>query len=126
MGAVTPEPTLVFAELVGRTVVDVETAARVLGLSRNSCLEAIHRQEIPHLAWGRRIVVPVPALLLMLLGVTDVPAFLQSLGVADLPALVAFLGASEAAGVAPALTATARQARSRRAASHTVMSAGGS
>jgi len=33
-------------------------AARILGLSRNSVYQAIHRGEIPHLRVGDRIIIP--------------------------------------------------------------------
>ena len=52
---------------------------------------AIQRGEIPSLRFRGRALVPVPAVILQLVGVSDVPAFLHDPGVADLPALVRFM-----------------------------------
>ena len=60
MDHVTP-PTL--SELLERSVLTVEETARVLGVGRNTAYEACRRGEIPHVRIGRRIVVPVEALL---------------------------------------------------------------
>ena len=70
---------------------DIPTAGRFLGLSKNAAISASLRGEIPRLQFGARVVCPVPALLLMLTGVRDVPVFLRELGVGDLPALVDFV-----------------------------------
>lgn len=46
--------------------VSVETAARMLGLSRSGAFDAIRRGDIPHVRIGRRILVPRAKLLEML------------------------------------------------------------
>lgn len=46
----------------------VETAARILGISRNLCYRMIHEGRIPHLAFGKRIVVPRVGLMRLLAG----------------------------------------------------------
>ena len=45
-----------------RKVYQVDEAAALLGLSKNSTYEAIKRGEIPTIRFGRRIVVPAIAL----------------------------------------------------------------
>ena len=54
-----------------RRTVTVEQAATILGISRTSAFEAVHRGQIPSLRIGRRIVVPVAALERMLGEPTD-------------------------------------------------------
>ncbi len=51
------------AALHGRTTVSVEEAARVLGLGRSAAYEAARRGQLPTRRIGRRLFVPVPALL---------------------------------------------------------------
>ena len=51
------------ADLQGRTTVSVEEAARCLGLGRSAAYEAARRGELPTRRIGRRLLVPVPALL---------------------------------------------------------------
>lgn len=41
-----------------RQTYTVEETARMLGIGRNPCYEAIRRGEIPALRFGRRLVVP--------------------------------------------------------------------
>lgn len=41
----------------------VEEAAAALGIGRSAAYAAVRRGEIPHLTFGRRVVVKVPALL---------------------------------------------------------------
>lgn len=53
-------------DIQGRATITVTEAGRLLGLSRNSAYLAAGRDEIPTLRLGRRLVVPVPALLGML------------------------------------------------------------
>ncbi|MCC5948111.1 MAG: helix-turn-helix domain-containing protein [Nitriliruptoraceae bacterium] len=53
-------------ELREHTTVTVAEAGAVLGLSRNAAYAAVKAGEIPSLTFGRRVVVPVPALLRML------------------------------------------------------------
>jgi excisionase family DNA binding protein len=42
--------------------IDVGTAARRIGLSRNGMYEAVARGEIPSIRIGRRLLIPVHAL----------------------------------------------------------------
>jgi excisionase family DNA binding protein len=51
------------AALQGRVTVSVEEAARLLGLGRSAAYEAARRGELPTRRLGRRLLVPVPALL---------------------------------------------------------------
>jgi excisionase family DNA binding protein len=44
----------------------VEQAGQVLGLGRYAAYDAVKRGEIPVLRFGRRLIVPTPALLAML------------------------------------------------------------
>ena len=39
----------------------VDEVARMLGLSRNSTYEAVHRGELPSLTFGKRVVIPKAA-----------------------------------------------------------------
>lgn len=50
-------------ELATKATISVEQTARVLGLGRTAAYEAARRGEFPTRRLGRRIVVPVPALL---------------------------------------------------------------
>lgn len=54
------------SDLEDRATITVEEAGDLLGLSRNSAYAAAKREEIPTLRLGRRLVVPVPALLHLL------------------------------------------------------------
>ncbi len=49
--------------LDGRVTLTVEEAASLLGLGRSAAYEAARRGEIPTRRLGRRVLVPVPALL---------------------------------------------------------------
>ncbi len=49
--------------LDGRVTLTIEEAAGLLGLGRSACYEAARRGEIPTRRLGRRVLVPVPALL---------------------------------------------------------------
>jgi excisionase family DNA binding protein len=51
------------AALQGRVTVSVEEAGRVLGLGRSAAYEAARRGQLPTRKLGRRLLVPVPALL---------------------------------------------------------------
>lgn len=66
----TERPTLTLADLRDgkRATVTVPEASAVLGLSPWVGYQAAQRGEIPTLRIGRRLVVPVPALLRMLDG----------------------------------------------------------
>jgi len=50
-------------EVRGRAVITVEEVADVLGLGRSAAYEAARRGQIPSRRLGRRIVIPVPALM---------------------------------------------------------------
>lgn len=50
-------------DLAGKATISVEQAATVLGLGRTAAYEAARRGEFPTRRLGRRVVVPVPALL---------------------------------------------------------------
>jgi excisionase family DNA binding protein len=54
------------------TVMTIEEAGEMLGLSRSSAYRAAARGELPTLRFGRRLVVPTPRLL-ALLGIGQVP-----------------------------------------------------
>ncbi len=45
-----------------RLVYSVEETAKLLGISRSSAYEAVHRGEVPSMRIGRRILVPKAAL----------------------------------------------------------------
>jgi excisionase family DNA binding protein len=50
-------------DLEHRVTLSVEEAAALLGLGRTAAYEAARRGEIPCRSLGRRVIVPVPALL---------------------------------------------------------------
>lgn len=50
-------------ELAAHATISVEQAAKVLGVGRTAAYEAARRGEFPTRRLGRRLVVPVPALL---------------------------------------------------------------
>lgn len=52
----------------GRTVITVEEAAEALNLKRTATYEAVRRGQLPSLRLGRRLFVPLPALLRLLEG----------------------------------------------------------
>ena len=52
-----------FAHLADEATITVEQTARLLGLGRTAAYEAARRGEFPTRRLGRRIIVPVPALL---------------------------------------------------------------
>ena len=51
------------AQIAGEATITIEQAAQVLGLGRTAAYEAARRGEFPTRRLGRRIIVPVPALL---------------------------------------------------------------
>lgn len=53
----------VLDELATQATITIEQTAGVLGLGRTAAYEAARRGEFPTRRLGRRIVVPVPALL---------------------------------------------------------------
>jgi excisionase family DNA binding protein len=50
-------------QLAGRAVITIEQTAQLLGLGRTAAYDAVRRGELPSRRLGRRLVVPVPALL---------------------------------------------------------------
>ena len=54
------------SHLKDRATISVSDAAALLGISRNSAYEAARTGQLPTLRLGRRLLVPVPALLRML------------------------------------------------------------
>jgi len=50
-------------DLEDRITLSVEEVASLLGLGRTAAYEAARRGEIPNRRLGRRVIVPVPALL---------------------------------------------------------------
>lgn len=59
----TRSQTLGLDEIEARLTISVEEAAALLGLGRTAAYEAARRGEIPSRRLGRRVIVPVPALL---------------------------------------------------------------
>lgn len=51
------------AQIAGEATITIDQAAQVLGLGRTAAYEAARRGEFPTRRLGRRIIVPVPALL---------------------------------------------------------------
>jgi len=54
---------LALDDIEGRLTLSVEEVASLLGLGRTAAYEAVRRSEIPSRRLGRRVIVPVPALL---------------------------------------------------------------
>ena len=50
-------------QLAGKATITIEQTAEVLGLGRTAAYEAARRGELPTRRLGRRLLVPVPALL---------------------------------------------------------------
>jgi excisionase family DNA binding protein len=50
-------------QLAGRATLTIEQTARLLGLGRTAAYDAARRGELPTRRLGRRLLVPVPALL---------------------------------------------------------------
>lgn len=50
-------------ELATKATISVEQTAKVLGLGRTAAYDAARRGEFPTRRLGRRLIVPVPALL---------------------------------------------------------------
>lgn len=55
--------TLTIDDVRNRATIDVPTAGRLLGVSRDHAYRAAQSGELPTLKMGARILVPVPALL---------------------------------------------------------------
>ena len=54
---------IVLSEVETRLTISIDEAAKLLGLGRTAAYEAARRGEIPSRKLGRRVIVPVPALL---------------------------------------------------------------
>lgn len=52
-----------FDELAGKATITIEQTAKLLGLGRTAAYNAARRGELPTRQLGRRLLVPVPALL---------------------------------------------------------------
>jgi excisionase family DNA binding protein len=50
-------------QVAGRATITIEQAAKLLGLGRTAAYDAARRGELPTRQLGRRLLVPVPALL---------------------------------------------------------------
>ncbi len=50
-------------QLAGTATITIEQTAKLLGLGRTAAYDAARRGELPTRRLGRRLVVPVPALL---------------------------------------------------------------
>jgi excisionase family DNA binding protein len=50
-------------QLAGKATITIEQTAQLLGLGRTAAYDAARRGEFPSRRLGRRVVVPVPALL---------------------------------------------------------------
>lgn len=59
-------------DIESRVTLSVEEVAQLLGMGRTAAYEAARRGQIPSRRLGRRVVVPVPALLEWL-GATSLP-----------------------------------------------------
>ena len=55
------------------TVFTVPEVAKRLRIGKNAAYEAVHRGEIPHMKFGKRIVVPAAALAKLLAGEVATP-----------------------------------------------------
>ncbi|MBA2387000.1 MAG: helix-turn-helix domain-containing protein [Acidimicrobiia bacterium] len=68
MNEATHRTTVSLEALAARAILTVEETASLLNLGRTAAYEAARRGEIPTRRLGRRVVVPVPALLRWLAG----------------------------------------------------------
>ena len=50
-------------QLAGKATITIEQTAQILGLGRTAAYDAARRGELPTRRLGRRLLVPVPALL---------------------------------------------------------------
>lgn len=57
------DTSLQLEQLAGRATITIEQTARLLGLGRTAAYDAARRGELPTRRLGRRLLVPVPALL---------------------------------------------------------------
>ena len=56
-------PVLVVHDLEGRATITIPEAAELLGVGRSAAYEAARRGQLPTRRVGRKLLVPVPALL---------------------------------------------------------------
>jgi excisionase family DNA binding protein len=63
MNNVTPLRALTLQEMQTMTTISVEQAAQVIGIGRSAAYEAARTGQLPTRRLGRRLLVPVPALL---------------------------------------------------------------
>lgn len=70
MNKAMPGYTVPLEAVSDRATITVEEMARVLNLGRSATYEATRRGELPTRRVGRRLVVPVPALIRWLAGET--------------------------------------------------------
>lgn len=54
---------LALADVVDRATITVEEAVEILGIGRRAAYEGVRRGQLPGRRIGRRLVVPVPALM---------------------------------------------------------------
>jgi excisionase family DNA binding protein len=54
---------LLLDQLAGKATITIEQTAQLLGLGRTAAYDAARRGELPTRRLGRRLLVPVPALL---------------------------------------------------------------
>lgn len=59
-------PVIDIESLAARTTITVEEAASLLGIGRSAAYDAARRGQLPTRRLGRRLLVPVPALLIWL------------------------------------------------------------
>ena len=59
----TPSPDLYALMAAGRMTLTPEEAGAVLGIGRSIAYRAVRNNEIPSIRIGKRVVVPIPALL---------------------------------------------------------------
>ncbi len=60
--------TLEILKVGERATITVEEAAQVMGMKRTATYDAVRRGQLPSLRLGRRLFIPVPALLRLLDG----------------------------------------------------------
>lgn len=54
---------LAIADVAGRATITVSEAAELIGVGRSAAYEAVRRGQLPTRRVGRKLLVPVPALL---------------------------------------------------------------
>ena len=69
---------LALADVADRATITVEEAAEILGIGRSAAYEAVGRGQLPIRRVGRRLFVPVPALITCLGADTHMTAGAES------------------------------------------------